>query len=113
MQDDDFFVEVQHRPRRVAFLLTVDGCPDALLDEIVDFNVSSWGGRYNPVIPVTDGQITEPYWKLLNTTCPQIFDNGKRNFALVSALQRMPNLRRSSTARGRGPSLSYSALFPC
>jgi hypothetical protein len=72
MQGDDFFVDVQHRPRRVAFLLTVDGCPDTLLDEIVDFNVSSWGGRYNPVIPVTDGQITEPYWKLLNVVDPDI-----------------------------------------
>ena len=72
MSDDRYFVEVQHRPRRVAFLVDVDQCPDTLFDEIVDFNVSSWGGRYNPVIPILSGQITEAYWRLLNLINPDI-----------------------------------------
>lgn len=66
------FVEVQHRPRRIAFLVDVDQSPDTLFSEIVDFSVSSWGGRYNPIIPVFNGTIPESYWRLLNLTNPDI-----------------------------------------
>jgi hypothetical protein len=72
MDRDGFFVDVSHRPRRVAFLVDVDESPDALFDEIVDFNVCSWGGRCNPIIPVVDGRITEPYWRLLNLVDPDV-----------------------------------------
>lgn len=68
----NYFVEVRHRPRRVAFLLDVDHCPEEHFDAIVDFNISSWGGRYNPIIPLIDGKITEPYWKLLELVDPDI-----------------------------------------
>ena len=43
---------------------------------------------------------------------PRIIDSVERNFAFASALGRMQNFHTSSTARGRGPSLSCSALFP-
>lgn len=69
---DNYFVEVRHRPRRVAFLLDVDQCSEEHFDEIADFNISSWGGRYNPIIPLIDGKITEPYWKLLELIDPDI-----------------------------------------
>ena len=72
MKNDHYFVEVQHRPRRVAFLVDVDHSSDALFDEIVDFNISSWGGRYNPVIPVLEGEIHEPYWRLLEIANPDL-----------------------------------------
>jgi hypothetical protein len=65
MSDERYFVEVQHRPRRVAFLVDVGQSSDSLFDEIVEFNVSSWGGRHNPIIPVVGGQISDSYWKLL------------------------------------------------
>jgi hypothetical protein len=70
--NSDHFIVVQHRPRRVAFFVDADDSSDALFDEIVDFNVSSWGGRYNPVIPVLSGQVTEPYWQLLKLVNPDI-----------------------------------------
>lgn len=72
MNDDHYFIEVRHRPRRVAFLVDVDQSSETLFDEIVEFNVSSWGGRYNPVIPVLDGHVTEPYWQLLKLVNPDI-----------------------------------------
>lgn len=72
MNRDEHFIVVQHRPRRVAFFVDVDESSDALFDEIVDFNVSSWGGRYNPVIPVLSGQVTERYWQLLKLVNPDI-----------------------------------------
>jgi hypothetical protein len=65
MSDERYFVEVQHRPRRVAFLVDVVQSSDSLFDEIVEFNVSSWGGRHNLIIPVVGGQISDSYWKFL------------------------------------------------
>ena len=73
MTQDSFFVEVSHRPRRVAFLVDVDQSSDRLFDEIVDFNSCCWGGRFNPVIPVVSGEIPEPYWRLLDLIDPDIF----------------------------------------
>jgi hypothetical protein len=68
----NYFIEVQHRPRRVAFFVDPTDCPDELADEIVDFNLSSWGGRYNPIIPVFNGQVTDSYWKLLSVIDPDL-----------------------------------------
>ncbi len=69
---DNHFVEVRHRPRRLAFLVDVEQCSEARFNEITEFNVSCWGGRYNPIIPLVDGKITEPYWKLLKLVDPDI-----------------------------------------
>jgi hypothetical protein len=72
MDTANYFIEVQHRPRRVAFFIDPMDCPDELADEIVDFNLSSWGGRYNPIIPVVNGQVTDSYWKLLSVIDPDL-----------------------------------------
>jgi hypothetical protein len=72
LNTDHYFVEIQHRPRRLAFLVDIDQCSDALFNEIVDFNITCWGGRHNPVIPVLDGKITDSYWRLLNLVNPDI-----------------------------------------
>jgi len=71
-KSNQYFVDVRHRPRRVAFLLDMDRCPDAQFDGIVDFSVSTWGGRYNPIIPVVNGQISDSYWQLLKLANPDI-----------------------------------------
>jgi hypothetical protein len=72
LNTDHYFVQIQHRPRRLAFLVDVDQCSDALFNQIVDFNITCWGGRHNPVIPVLDGKITDSYWRLLNLVDPDI-----------------------------------------
>lgn len=72
MNSEHFFVAIQHRPRRIAFLVDVEASPARLFDEIVDFNCSAWGGRYNPIIPVSGGEIPEPYWRLLALIDPDI-----------------------------------------
>lgn len=72
MNTDHYFVQIHHRPRRLAFFVDVDQCSDALLNEIVDFNITRWGGRHNPVIPVLDGKITDSYWRLLNLVDPDV-----------------------------------------
>ncbi len=72
MHADPFLVQIRHRPRRIAFVVDPENCPDVLLDEIVDFNVCSWGGRYNPIIPLVDAEVPESYWPFLDVVNPDV-----------------------------------------
>ncbi|MFI5108148.1 MAG: hypothetical protein ACHP78_04805 [Terriglobales bacterium] len=45
---------------------------DRILDAIRDFNMEAWGGRFNPIIPLVDGFVTEPYLTLLDVADPDI-----------------------------------------
>ena len=73
MQEDNSYSIYTHaRPIRTAFLIDPDKSPEELLDAIYDFNLEQWGGRFNPLIPVSDGQISDSYLKLLKLTDPDI-----------------------------------------
>jgi len=67
-----FRVESKARPYRLAFLVNPDACPPELLDSLFDFNYGVWGGRFNPIIPVRDGQIDEAFWFLLKYVDPDL-----------------------------------------
>ncbi|MBN1274230.1 MAG: hypothetical protein JXB26_18360 [Candidatus Aminicenantes bacterium] len=67
-----FFVEIYPRPCKIAFLINPHDCPSLLLDSIIEFNTRTWGGRYNPIIPVSKGEINESYWDLLKFSDPDI-----------------------------------------
>lgn len=67
-----FTILSRARPRRIAFLVDPTECPPALLDALFESNYSIWGGRYNPIVPVVSGGITENYWKLLHFADPDI-----------------------------------------
>lgn len=71
-EEMSYSVFLDHRPRRIAFLVDPEKVSDDLLDVIVNFNIDSWGGRYNPIIPVTAGEIYPDYWRLLNLSGPDI-----------------------------------------
>jgi hypothetical protein len=64
-QDRGFSVLLEHRPRCVAFVVDLDSVNDDLIDAIVDFNVDSWGGRFNPIILSQNKKICSDYWRLL------------------------------------------------
>ena len=61
---EELYATIAPRPRKVAFLINPNNCPDALLDSIYEFNMSHWGGRYNPIIPVVNSKINDSYWAL-------------------------------------------------
>lgn len=67
-----FGVESRARPCRLAFLINPDTCQTELLDALFAANYGLWGGRFNPIIPVRDGEITEPFWSLLKCVDPDI-----------------------------------------
>ena len=64
-QDRGFSVLLEHRPRCVAFVVDLDSVNNDLIDAIVDFNVGSWGGRFNPIILSQNKKICPDYWRLL------------------------------------------------
>src|SRR5262245_49696797 len=49
------------RPMRVAYLVDIADCPDALLDAIFAESHSRWGGRRTLIIPTTADGIDERY----------------------------------------------------
>ncbi len=60
------------RPKRVAFFVNIDETNDDELNQIIRFNVSIWGGRFNPIIPVRNNEIEEEWWNLLVAFDPDI-----------------------------------------
>lgn len=67
-----FGVESRARHYRLAFLVDPDACPPELLDSLFEANYGLWGGRFNPIIPVHDGEIGEAFWSLLKYVDPDL-----------------------------------------
>ena len=65
-------VESRARPCRLAFLIDPDDCPPELLDSLFSTNYELWGGRFNPLIPVRKGIISDAHWALLQYVDPDI-----------------------------------------
>jgi len=72
IKTNQFNVMVTPRPRKIAFFINPLNCPIKLFDAIIEFNANCWGGRYNPIIPIVDGNISEDYWELLKFSDPDI-----------------------------------------
>ena len=64
MAEHPYSIYIDQRPVRVAYLIPHDA-DDALFDNIVEYNRSRWGGRFNPII-LTDGiSINKRWWEWL------------------------------------------------
>lgn len=60
------------RPKRVAFLLNPETTDDSILNEIIRFSASVWGGRYHAIVPTTGDNIEPDWWRLLVTIDPDV-----------------------------------------
>ncbi|MBI2251865.1 MAG: hypothetical protein HYU63_03810, partial [Armatimonadetes bacterium] len=67
-----FSIYAKPRPKRVAFFIDPNNSSEELLDAIFDFNLSVWGGRYNPIIPICNKNVSDDYWQLLKFCDPDI-----------------------------------------
>lgn len=76
MTASPYTVLARSRPIRVAFLVNTEpfsANPEALntlLDVLVDWNYTHWGGRTNPIIPFSGSALTEDHWLLLQVADP-------------------------------------------
>lgn len=74
MTDKSFAIDLQHRPRRVAFLVDLQQeAVREVLAGILRFNLESWGGRHNPIVPLVDKGVPEGWFALLDVADPDIF----------------------------------------
>jgi hypothetical protein len=72
--DKSFAIQIQHRPRRIAFLVDLNQeSLDRILDAILRFNLDSWGGRHNPILPLVNGGVSESGYRLLDAADPDVF----------------------------------------
>ncbi|MGB9513977.1 MAG: hypothetical protein WBU20_19990, partial [Candidatus Acidiferrum sp.] len=53
-------------------MVDLESCPPELLDSLFETNYDLWGGRFNPIIPVSSGTISEPFWALLKCVDPDL-----------------------------------------
>lgn len=74
VSNESFAFHMQHRPRRVAFLVDL-GRPevDEILRSILRFNLDCWGGRHNPIVPLVNGAVPESFYPLLDVADPDVF----------------------------------------
>lgn len=88
--DSSFSIFMNHRPERIAFLLNPRTSSAKLINAIFDFNLSKWGGRYNPIIPVFNETISDEYWQLLRFCDPDIVYSFPRlNKKLIEKIDRL------------------------
>lgn len=67
-----YTILIRSRPRRVAFLVDEEHLNHDVIDAIYSFNLNHWGGRFNPVVPTTEGNIRDDYKRLLEFVDPDV-----------------------------------------
>ena len=65
-------VDVAIRHKRIAFLVDASSVSNEQVDEIISYNCRHWGGRFNPIIPIEDSNVSEGWWQLLVAVDPDI-----------------------------------------
>src|ERR1700676_3858972 len=74
MAERSFAIRLEHRPRRIAFLVDLgQEAAQEMLAGILRFNLSTWGGRHNPIVPLFNKVVPESYYPLLDVADPDVF----------------------------------------
>jgi len=71
VQTFPYSIYVDKRPLKIAFLVDPMGDSD-LIDHIIAYNHSKWGGRYNPIIPCDGTSMSERWWEFLLAYDPDV-----------------------------------------
>ena len=77
------------RPRHLRYVFFIDSnYPHEKLKELLSGLQRDWGGRYNPVIPVEEGKISESYIQLLSYYDPDfVFYSGTVDLETIQKLK--------------------------
>ena len=72
MLNRPYSIYIDKRPMRIAFLVNPESTSLDGVDQIIDYNRSLWGGRFNPII-LTDGHtIDDKWWQFLRDIDPDV-----------------------------------------
>lgn len=67
-----YSIYIDKRPMRIAFLVNPESTSLETIDQIIAYNRSLWGGRFNPII-LTDGHtIDDKWWRFLRDIDPDV-----------------------------------------
>ncbi len=67
-----YSIYIDKRPMRIAFLVNPESTSLETIDQIIAYNRSLWGGRFNPII-LTDGHtIDDKWWQFLRDIDPDV-----------------------------------------
>ena len=67
-----YSIYIDTRPMRIVFLVDPSSASTEIVNEIIHYNQSLWGGRFNPII-LTDGHtIEDKWWKFLRGMDPDV-----------------------------------------
>ena len=67
-----YSIYIDKRPMRIVFLVNPESTSLEVVDQIIDYNRSLWGGRFNPII-LTDGHtIDDKWWQFLREIDPDV-----------------------------------------
>ena len=67
-----YSIYIDKRPMRIVFLVDSTSASTEIVDQIIDYNQSLWGGRFNPIM-LTDGHtIEDKWWKFLRDIDPDV-----------------------------------------
>ena len=67
-----YSIYIDKRPMRVVFLVDSASTNLEEVDQIIDYNRSLWGGRYNPIMLTNGRDIEDKWWKFLRDIDPDI-----------------------------------------
>ena len=72
MFNHPYSIYIDKRPIRIAFLVDSSSASTEIVDQIIGYNQSLWGGRFNPIM-LTDGHALEDkWWRFLRDIDPDI-----------------------------------------
>ena len=67
-----YSIYIDKRPMRIAFLVNPESTSLEEIDQIIDYNRSLWGGRFNPIILTNGHDITPKWWQFLRDIDPDV-----------------------------------------
>ncbi len=73
MEIEPYSIYYNNRPTKIAFLVDPSSTiANSIIEKIITFNRSKWGGNYNPIIYTNGRTISSKWWKLLRDYDPDI-----------------------------------------
>ena len=72
MFNHPYSIYIDKRPMRIVFLVNPLSTSTKKIDQIMDYNRSLWGGRFNPIMLTNGHTIEDKWWKFLRDIDPDI-----------------------------------------